>query len=232
MAAVDRRPVLEADRISLKLDDHLGDDVLSSVSMSLYKGEITLLLGPGGCGKSSLALCLNGIYPHAVESVVTGSVKLFGETPDLRHPGKTAQTVGIVFQDPDSQFCMLTVEQELAFCLENIGCPREEIGGRIEDALKLVQLTDCREKEIHTLSGGQKQRVAIAAALVLRPKVLILDEPTSNLDPASAQLLADRLHALRAAAADDDPADRAQPRSMDGIRRPSCRYGQARNGSI
>lgn len=197
MAAVDRRPVLEADRISLKLDDHLGDDVLSSVSMSLYKGEITLLLGPGGCGKSSLALCLNGIYPHAVESVVTGSVKLFGETPDLRHPGKTAQTVGIVFQDPDSQFCMLTVEQELAFCLENIGCPREEIGGRIEDALKLVQLSDCREKEIHTLSGGQKQRVAIAAALVLRPKVLILDEPTSNLDPASAQLLADRLHALR-----------------------------------
>lgn len=197
MAALARRPVLEADRISLKLDEYPGDDVLSSVSMSLCEREITLLLGPGGCGKSSLALCLNGIYPHAVESVVTGSVKIFGKAPDFEHPGQTAQTVGIVFQDPDSQFCMLTVEQELAFCLENIACPRDEISGRIDDALKLVQLNDCREKPIHALSGGQKQRVAIAAALALRPKVLILDEPTSNLDPASAQELADRIHALR-----------------------------------
>ncbi|GIO34871.1 MULTISPECIES: ABC transporter ATP-binding protein [Paenibacillus] len=193
----DRSPVLVADRISLRLDEDQTEPVLSSVSLTLHERELTLLLGPGGCGKSSLTLCLNGIYPHAVESEVTGCVKIFGKTLDGEHPGETAQIVGIVFQDPDSQFCMLTVEQELAFCLENVSCPREEIGERIDDALRLVQLSDCRDRLIHELSGGQKQRVAIAAALALRPKVLLLDEPTSNLDPASARQLAERIHAIR-----------------------------------
>ncbi|MCJ8011688.1 energy-coupling factor transporter ATPase [Paenibacillus sp. KQZ6P-2] len=196
MLSENRKPVLETTDLSLMLDDNAAQPV-SSVSMSLHEREITLLLGPGGCGKSSLALCLNGIYPHAIESVVSGNIKIYGNSTDWNDPGLTAQTVGIVFQDPDSQFCMLTVEQELAFCLENIGCPRENIGARIHDALKIVHMDGCLDHPIHQLSGGQKQRIAIAAALALRPKVLILDEPTSNLDPVTAKQLAESIDAIR-----------------------------------
>lgn len=189
--------VLEAEQLSLTLDEVSGKTILNSVTLSLHEGEILLLLGPGGCGKSSLSLCLNGIYPHAVESIVGGCIRLYGEPLELQDPGITARTVGIVFQDPESQFCMLRVEEELAFCLENIGCPSSEISARIDDALHLVNLSEYRCDAIHTLSGGQKQRLALACALALRPKVLILDEPTSNLDPGSAWLLAKQIHAIR-----------------------------------
>lgn len=171
--------------------------IINEVSLNLVEGELLLLLGPSGGGKSSLALCLNGIYPHAVDSLVSGEVKLYNELLLAANPAQIAQRVGIVFQDVDSQFCMLRVEEELAFCLENIGCPRDEMEARIVSALELAGLGDYRQSYIHNLSGGMKQQLAIACALVLRPSILILDEPTSNLDPIAATALATRIREIQ-----------------------------------
>ncbi|WP_084165583.1 ABC transporter ATP-binding protein [Paenibacillus massiliensis] len=173
--------------------------IINEVSLNLVQGELLLLLGPSGGGKSSLALCLNGIYPHAVDSLVCGEVRLYNELLLEANPAQIAQRVGIVFQDVDSQFCMLRVEEELAFCLENIGCPRDEMEARIVSALGLAGLSDYRQAYIHSLSGGMKQQLAIACALVLRPSILILDEPTSNLDPIAATALTARIREIQQA---------------------------------
>lgn len=176
-----------------------SSEIINEVSLNLVQGELLLLLGPSGGGKSSLALCLNGIYPHAVDSLVCGEVWLYNELLLEANPAQIAQRVGIVFQDVDSQFCMLRVEEELAFCLENIGCPRNEMEARIVSALGLAGLSDYRQAYIHSLSGGMKQQLAIACALVLRPSILILDEPTSNLDPIAATALAARIREIQQA---------------------------------
>ncbi|WHX48085.1 energy-coupling factor transporter ATPase [Paenibacillus woosongensis] len=194
---MDKPMVLETKNLSLAFSEDGEEQVFSSISLRLHQGELLLLLGPSGCGKSSLALCLNRVYPSAIDSLVTGGVYLYGKSLEGQDPGEIAQQVGIVFQDVDSQFCMLKVEEELAFCLENIGCPREQISAKIDEALRLVDLTDWRSAHIHTLSGGMKQRLALACALALNPDVLILDEPTSNLDPLACSHLADLIHSIR-----------------------------------
>lgn len=157
---------------------------LREVSFSLAQGERVLLLGPSGGGKSSLALCLNGLIPHSVEAEVGGSVCVLGR--DTRHvgPADLARHVGIVFQDPESQFCTLTVQDEIAFGLENLKLPHAEMDARIDRALEQVGMEGHRRTRLDRLSGGMKQRIAIAAALAMRPALLILDEATSNLDPA------------------------------------------------
>lgn len=171
--------------------------ILNGITFDLIPGEMLLLLGPSGSGKSSLALCLNGIYPQEIESLVTGSVRIWGRPMVEQSAALHAQTVGIVFQDVDSQFCMLTVEEEVAFCLENVECPHERIRSRMDEALEMVDLLPYRAAQIHTLSGGMKQRLAIACALALRPGILVLDEPTANLDPLATRNLAQLISSLR-----------------------------------
>ncbi|MFN8635549.1 MAG: ABC transporter ATP-binding protein [Chloroflexota bacterium] len=177
---------------------------LQGISLRVEAGESVLVLGPSGCGKSTLALCLNGSIPHAVEGNLTGSVAV-GELDTRRaSTAELAQRVGIVFQDPEAQFCMLTVEDEVAFGLENLAVPRADMDRRIDAALAQVGLLDRRKDRIERLSGGQKQRLALACVLALEPSVLVLDEPTAQLDPAGAaeliallgQLRADRRHTL------------------------------------
>ncbi|WP_238378831.1 ABC transporter ATP-binding protein [Halalkalibacillus sediminis] len=159
---------------------------LNNLSFSINDDETILLMGSSGSGKSSLALCLNGLYPEAVEGYSKGSVLFMGHDISEMKKGVLNQKIGIVFQDPESQFCMITVEDELAFTLENLSVPREEIDCKIGNILQTIGMEKYRHEKIHELSGGQKQKIALAAVLLMEPELLILDEPTANLDPVSS----------------------------------------------
>ena len=177
--------MIEVEALSFK---YLGRrrPALRDVSFRVERGESLLVLGPSGCGKSTLALALNGLIPHSVEGEIRGTVWVNGLDTREASPARLAQTVGMVFQDPEAQFCMLTVEEEVAFGLENLAVPRAEMDARIEDALDAVGLLERRRERIDRLSGGQKQRLALACVLAMRPPVLVLDEPTAQLDPVGA----------------------------------------------
>ncbi|MGI5881022.1 MAG: ABC transporter ATP-binding protein [Syntrophomonadaceae bacterium] len=160
--------------------------VLLDVSCNFPQHEITLLLGPSGSGKSSLALCLNGIIPHMVEAECWGQVNLNDTNLLVTRGLDTALQVGVVLQDPEQQFCTLTVGDEVAFGLENMCVQRREMAERIDHALGLVGMAGWEKVMLAQLSGGQKQKIAIAAVLALDPGILVLDEPTANLDPVAA----------------------------------------------
>lgn len=172
---------------------------LEEVSFSVQPGELVLVLGPSGCGKSTLALCLNGVIPHAIAATMDGHVRVAG-LDTLQVPlNRLSQKVGVVFQDPEAQFCLLTVEEEVAFGLENLGVPPDEMPRRIAAALELVGLAELRDRRIDRLSGGQKQRLALACVLAMGPEILVLDEPTAQLDPQAAADLFATLARLKAA---------------------------------
>jgi energy-coupling factor transport system ATP-binding protein len=172
-------------------------DIFTDLTFSIEKNQSILLLGPSGSGKSTLAYCLNKLYPEAVDGELKGTITFEGRNLDDFKPGELNQKIGIVFQDPESQFCMLTVEEEVAFGLENFHVPRAEMEVKIDRALELVGLQAEKKTTIHTLSGGQKQKLAIACVLVLQPEVIILDEPTANLDPLSSADLVDTIARLK-----------------------------------
>jgi energy-coupling factor transporter ATP-binding protein EcfA2 len=163
---------------------------LDGVTLSIEDGEVVGLAGPTGAGKTTLCLALVGLVPHATGGDLRGVVSLGGRDSSASTLGELLAPldadralVAVTFQDPESQIVGMTVEEDLAFGPENLGVPREEIGRRIGEALDFVRLGHLRTAFPYALSGGQKQRVAIAAALVMRPRLLILDEPTSELDP-------------------------------------------------
>ena len=161
--------------------------VLRDISLEVVKGEFLGLIGPTGAGKTTLCLTLNGIVPQFYGGRFFGHVTVAG-LDTLDHPvSRLAQHVGAVFEDPETQLTATSVENEIAFALENLQVPREEIRARIRQVLEAVRLEGSESRHPHELSGGQKQRLAIAAALALRPDVLLLDEPTSQLDPVGAQ---------------------------------------------
>jgi len=170
---------------------------LRDVSFGVERGETLLLLGPSGSGKSTIGLCLAGLIPASVPAAVEGAIILDGrDAAEMTVSERTAQ-MGIVFQDPEAQFCMLTVEDEVAFGLENLAIPRSEMGGGIRESLELVGLDEHRRERVDRLSGGQKQRLALACALARRPPILFLDEPTANLDPAARHEFFQLLGSLR-----------------------------------
>lgn len=157
--------------------------VLQGISLSVRRGEVLGLLGVTGSGKSTLCLALVGIVPHSTGGVFGGDVWVTGLNTKRERVATLAQQVGLVFQDPEMQFFNMTVEDEVAFGPESLGLPRSEIAVRIDWALRAVRMTAYRQASPFHLSGGQKQRVALAAILAMRPAVLVLDEPTANLDP-------------------------------------------------
>jgi energy-coupling factor transport system ATP-binding protein len=160
---------------------------LRDVSAEIHKGEFLGLIGPTGAGKTTLCLTLTGIVPRFYGGRFFGHVWVNGLDP-LEHPISTlARHVGTVFEDPETQITATSVENEVAFALENLRVPREEIIARIPRVLEAVRLEGTEKKHPHELSGGQKQRLAIAAALAAQPDLLVLDEPTSQLDPVGAQ---------------------------------------------
>lgn len=168
--------------------------ILSELTFSIERNETILMVGASGSGKSSLALCLNGLYPNAVDGKSEGTIKLNGKRLSDFPSGVVNQQVAIVFQDPDSQFCMVTVEEELIFTLENISASKDQIDKKVNEILSLVRLNEVRKSKIHELSGGMKQKLAFACALLLEPQILILDEPTANLDPASSLEFIELIH--------------------------------------
>jgi energy-coupling factor transporter ATP-binding protein EcfA2 len=155
---------------------------LSDVSLTVQEGSFTLISGPSGCGKSTLALCLGGLIPHVSSARVTGQAWV-NHLDTRAHPsGELARHVGLVFQNPATQLFNATVDEEVAFAPRNLGLPSEEIAARVALALDATGITHLRGRDVRTLSTGEQQRVAIASVLALRPRVLILDEPTANLD--------------------------------------------------
>ena len=160
---------------------------LSALTTSVEAGEVILLRGPSGSGKSTLLRCLNGLVPHSTGGRFQGTVNVCGL--DTRHhpPREMGSRIGFVFQHPEAQFVLEDVEAELAFGLENLGLPPPLMRKRIEEVLDQVGIHPLRLRRIATLSGGERQRVAIAAALVMHPQALALDEPTSQLDPQAAE---------------------------------------------
>jgi energy-coupling factor transport system ATP-binding protein len=161
--------------------------VLTDISLSIKKGEFFGLIGPTGAGKTTFCCALNGIVPQFYGGRFYGKIEVAG-LDTLDHPiSILAKHVGQVFEDPETQLIATSVENEIAFALENLKVPREEIMRRIPRVLEAVRLEGMEKKHPAELSGGQKQRLAIAAALAAQPDLLVLDEPTSQLDPIGAQ---------------------------------------------
>ncbi|UCE43502.1 MAG: ATP-binding cassette domain-containing protein [Candidatus Bathyarchaeota archaeon] len=160
---------------------------LVDVSLTIEKGDYVILTGPSGCGKTTLCRCLNGLIPHFYSGKLEGEIKVASLTVSEHSIYELAKHVGLVFQNPENQLFALSVEKDVAFGLENLGVPREDMRARVDWALQMTGIYDLRERAPHELSGGQQQRVAIACVLAMKPDIMVLDEPTSFLDPLGAQ---------------------------------------------
>jgi energy-coupling factor transporter ATP-binding protein EcfA2 len=159
--------------------------VLQSISLQMEEGEFVAVVGPNGAGKSTLCYTIAGFVPHFFKGELNGTVVVDGKDLHQSTLDEWVLNVGLAFQNPFNQIsgAKYTVFEELAFGLENIGVPREEMKSRVETAMKLTGISDLADRSPYSLSGGQQQRVALTSILVMQPKVLVLDEPTSQMDP-------------------------------------------------
>jgi cobalt/nickel transport system ATP-binding protein len=182
-------PALAVSELSFNYPD--GTPVLHSVDFHVHPGERVALLGPNGAGKTTLVLHLNGIF-----SPNSGSVTVAGLPATEENIHEIRRRTGLVFQDPDDQLFMPTVRQDVAFGPANFGVQGAELDDRVREALEAVGMLEVAERPPHHLSLGQRRRVAVATVLAMQPEILVLDEPSSNLDPASRHELAHILEAL------------------------------------
>ncbi len=169
---------------------------INGISIKVQKGEFVLITGPSGCGKTTLCRCFNGLIPHFYQGELQGEITVAGTDTTTYETHAMAKSVGLVFQNPENQLFALSIEKDVAFGLENLGMPREKMRERVEWALNLTDIHDLRERSPHEVSGGQQQRVAIAAVLAMQPEIIVLDEPTSFLDPLSAEKIFEVIHDL------------------------------------
>jgi len=188
--------ILEIDGLSFSYPDS-PKKAVSEFNLSVPEGEIVVLAGPSGCGKSTLLRAVNGLIPHMYSGEYRGDVRVGGIAVKDSSMKDLAQKVGFLFQNPENQIFMFTVERDIAFGLENLGVPREEMRTRVDEAMRLLEIGDLALRAPHELSDGQKQRVALAGVLAMRPQLVILDEPTSLLDPKTAAELVNLVGKLR-----------------------------------
>jgi len=161
------------------------ENALSNINLKINEGEFIALIGPNGAGKSSLCYTIAGFIPHFFHGELSGKVEVAGVNTHDSNLSEWVLNVGLAFQNPFNQISgsKFTVFEEIAFGLENIGIPRQEMIERVENAMNLTGITDLAKRSPYSLSGGQQQRVALTSILVMQPKVLVLDEPTSQMDP-------------------------------------------------
>lgn len=159
--------------------------VLQDINLQVEDGEFVAIVGPNGAGKSTLCYTIAGFVPHFFKGEMTGTVEVAGIESHNSSLHEWVLNVGLAFQNPFNQIsgAKYTVFEEIAFGLENIGIPRDEMITRVEDAMKLTGISDLADRSPYSLSGGQQQRVALTSILVMQPKILVLDEPTSQMDP-------------------------------------------------
>ena len=169
---------------------------ITDVSIKIEKGEFALITGPSGCGKTTLCRCFNGLIPHFYQGEMKGETTVAGMNISEHPIHELAKHVGLVFQNPENQLFALSVEKDVAFGLENLGTKRETMREKVDWALELTRIYDLRERAPYELSGGQQQRVAIASVLAMQPEVMVLDEPTSFLDPLGARRIFEVIHQL------------------------------------
>jgi len=167
---------------------------IQNISFQAHSGEVLLIAGASGCGKTTLIRAVNGLIPRSYKGDLQGSILMYGEDVKTWKLSEISQKVGTVLQDPERQILGTKVLNEVAFGLENLGMPRDEIYQRVAEALDFLNISHLRNRETFNLSGGEKQKVALAGVLAMRPSILLLDEPLASLDPASAQ---DTLDAVR-----------------------------------
>ncbi|MFJ3722886.1 ABC transporter ATP-binding protein [Streptomyces sp. NPDC090045] len=174
------------DQVTVQYED-TAEPVLSDVDLTVEEGELCLVVGHTGVGKSTLLGAVNGLVPHFTGGTLSGHVLVDGRDTAAHPPRELADVVGVVGQDPLDGFVTDTVEEELAYAMEQLAVPPATMRKRVEETLDLLGLADLRHRALHELSGGQQQRVAIGSVLTAHPRVLVLDEPTSALDPTAAE---------------------------------------------
>lgn len=190
--------MIELKNVSFKYELQ-EEKTIKSLDLYVKQGEFVGVIGKNGSGKTTLCNIIRGIIPDFVQGEITGDISIDNKNINDIERGEMAELVGFVFQNPFSQISGIkkTVFEEIAYGLENLGVPREEIRQRVTDVIKLLKIEDLQDKNPNELSGGQSQRVAIASIIVMNPKVLIFDEPTSQLDPLGTEEIFDILKLLK-----------------------------------
>lgn len=175
-----------------------ADWALNGITLEVRESEFLGITGPSGAGKSTFCLSLNGLIPNVIEGVMRGTVKVKGLDTRKSDVAQLSNLVGIVFQDPRSQLTgsAMTVEEEVAFGLQNLGVPREDMLGRIGEALDVVGLSGFETRAPFELSGGEQQRLSLATVIAMRPQILVLDEPTELLDPEGSVSVMKAIHSI------------------------------------
>lgn len=184
--------ILEVENLVFKYEKESEVNQLNGVSFSVARGEWVSIIGQNGSGKSTTARLIDGLFEE-----FEGTVKIDGEVLTSDNVWQLRQKIGMVFQNPDNQFVGATVEDDVAFGMENQGIPREEMIQRVDEALAAVNMLDFKTREPARLSGGQKQRVAVAGIIALRPEIIILDESTSMLDPTGRAEIMRVIHEIK-----------------------------------
>ena len=170
---------------------------IEHVNLEIEANTFTSIVGPNEHGKTTLVSCIKGLIPNSYNGVWRGSVEIFGKDTRKMSTQALASEIGFVFADPEAQFTSMTVEEELVFGLENIGLPLNEVKNRLDWVTDITLIHDLLDKPPYEISGGQKQRVAIASALAMKPRIIILDEPTSMLDPLGKDFIFDIMISLK-----------------------------------
>ena len=194
-----QNPIVTVENLSFFYDEDKDNPILKNLSFSLAQGSLTAVIGLSGCGKTTLCHCLCGIIPNAVNGKLSGNILLNGENIAGKSLSVLSQTIGLVMQNPDDQIVCTTVEDEIAFALENQMMPPAEIRRRVDEILEFLNITNLQTANPAKLSGGQKQLVAIGSVLALSPQIIIFDEPMSHLDEKGRIMVRATLESLKAA---------------------------------